>query len=615
MIAHIIPIKRVQKHITFFDYLVPEALTQDIRIGQLVSIPLRNTVIFGIVFSLSKKPEKQEYEVKEIGAIIHNTPLVSRQYLHIIRILSAWYGLAMGTVLLLALLPMQKRKLKSITLKNIPPYKKKEKPSSKLLDHFSYENKKEHGQKLQKLCKKQTLILVPKKSLMAEVFESLTKEQQKHTAFWHSDLTKKEQFSTWLKIRNGEVDNIIGTRSAILLPFFSLKHIVIDYEYDEQHKHWDQTPRFYTKDIALLIQQIYSIPITYSGCSVSLAEFARGILPQKPKETPTIIDMRSQRNNHNYSVFSTTVEEAIITAKDDVFLFLNRRGYATSYGCRDCGFTFSCTSCKLPFIYHEKSNTLQCHYCKTSASIVFTCPKCASSVVKLKGAGTELVETQVRNSLPEKHNHAIVRIDADVNDTTYTDEKKPRILIGTEKALPFIRWDKTQHIVFIHIDQQLVIPEFSAQTHMWHMIQDVLFRKKPTSSFYIQTMNPEHILFQSLADPIRFYTHENTLRKRFNYPPHTYITRYFYGHQNAQKAKEEAENVYHILTQTLTKAQKDIILERPYDMHPKYYRGKYWFCIIARMNNATWKNDLIWLNRYIPRLWRIDPHPISLLSP
>ena len=135
------------------------------------------------------------------------------------------------------------------------------------------------------------------------------------------------------------------------------------------------------------------------------------------------------------------------------------------------------------------------------------------------------------------------------------------------------------------------------------------------SKIIIQTFHPDHLVWRALQEPERFYRTELNARRRLGYPPYRYLARYFYGDMSPEKAKKEAEKLRHVLEKQLTEAKKDAILTALVEMQPRYYRGRYWQAIIIKLNVKTWQEDLVWLNQFVPGNWKIDPNPISLLSP
>jgi len=618
MIASVIPIKRMPRHLSPFDYRVPDTLEGKILVGQLVRIPLRKSIEFGLVFSI-KNTDTQEGGVKDIDSLVHEEPLVSGKQLDLIQTMGTWYGISMATIAKMMLLPMQKRKLKTIALS---PDNLTTKKSPGKTTYHHYKTPGDHKNTLQNISQDQTLILVPETQHIDEVFDLLTPEQQEETLAWYSGLSTKEKFEKWLQVRNSEKRIIIGTRGAVLLPYQHLENIIIDFEHKENHKHWDQTPRFHTKDVAGHLAQTHGATLHLMSHSPSVESYfhihKKNFQTAKNLELRTpdfeFINMANERRGGNYDILSNTLQEKLLEAKQDVFLYINKLGYASTVGCNDCGKVQRCEYCTLPLIYHEKTKTLECRYCRTKKSMIPQCKTCKSTIVQMFGVGTEQVETHVRKLLGENHAHDIVRVDSTVASPPTTSDR-PRILIGTKMAFSHVRWEHTGLIVFLDIDQEFRIPEFGAGERAWHTLHEVEYRKHEDATCLVQTVDPGHLVPRSLTEPDRFYRTDLNLRRSLGYPPYMYLVRYFYGHPNQNLAKSQAEKLFELFGEGLTKRQKSITVLPPLEMHPRYYRGKFWYTILVKVSTETWQEDLVMMNKLVPNTWRIDPNPISILSP
>lgn len=621
MIAHILPVKRLPKHCQAFDYTVPAELTSSIVSGQLVTIPFRRSIVFGVVVSVASVDADTSH-LKPISSIVHTMPLLSDTHLSLIDTVSHWYGIAPATAAKMLLPPLQKRKLAKITL---APFEAKRKNTARPQSHFfHYTNPIEHQTFLTKSIHGNTLILVPEVNLIDEVMGLLPASLQSKTMTFHSALSQKELFERWFSIRNNEYHIVIGTRGSVFLPFMKLDTILVDYEHDENHKHWDQAPRFHAKDVSYLLNDLYGATVYLGSFTPSIESYFHAhkknyiedtnSQPLKPITEVTIVDMRDERRAKNFNLFAETVNKAIHETAGDIFLFINRKGFATSIGCNDCGFKETCPTCKLPLIYHDQDKTLRCHYCGTQKKLLTRCPTCSSPMVELRGAGTELIETYVRDGMSNRPEYGVTRIDGDQTHLTFPPTSR-RIIVGTEMALHYIRWEQTTLIVFLDIDKQLALPEFRSGDHVWHRIQEVLYRKNPAATFFIQTFHPASLVLRSLKEPDRFYRTELNSRQALGYPPYQYLVRYMYAGPTFADTATEANKLFARLSQKLTTEQKSIILHRPIEMHPHYYRGAYWLVILARLPPLTWQQDITFLNTELSDGWKIDPNPISLLSP
>ncbi|MBU0661113.1 primosomal protein N' [Patescibacteria group bacterium] len=613
MLVDIIPIKRFPKHVKTYTYQVPKELTKRIAVGQLVSIPLRSSQIYGIVLACYTPKQLLTHPVKSLLDIIQDEALVSFEYLQLWETYAAWYGISLASMTKKALLPLQKRKLSKLTLH---PFPKNSTKNSHTETQSIYPTKDmrqtsiaEHTAK-----KGQTLLLVPGVASLEQVFDALDSDIQQHAVIFHAGLSIKEQFSRWIDIRNGIYTLIIGTRGSILLPFFDLQSIIIDEAHSIDHKHWDQNPRFDARDIAKHLAKIKNIPLTFITHSPSVDMLAHQENTEIPaiKELPTIIDMRSAYAKGHYSPFAPSVEQSLLDDQtQNVFFFLNRRGYAASLRCQDCGFVHTCPECDLPLTYHQSSNALHCHYCHIKKTIEATCPSCQSHMVKLRGGiGTELVEEALKKLLPERN---IYRIDS--AEIPEIDHTKPHIIIGTKRAMAHLDWDTLDRIVFLDIDRQLALPEYRAQEEIWHLIHEVAFKKTEHCEYIIQTRQADHVLFTALGNPIEFYKKELAARKTLGYPPYSYLIRYMYRHAKEDTAKASATKLLAHIQQQTNQANIQIKIQGPFALHPQYYRQQYWYALLVHIQTADWERYATSIHPGIPNDCTIDPAPYSILSP
>jgi len=531
-----------------------------------------------------------------------------------------WYGMALGSLLKISILPLQKRKLKTIQIAPKKPVIKNSKTHT--ISCSRYTSSHEHGEMLQQRINGYTLIVVPEQSLIDEVVSLLADIPQQDIAVWHSELSVKEQFETWLRIRNGEVRVIVGTRGVVFLPFFHLDTVIVDYEERENHKHWDQTPRFHVKDVVSMFPSIYGAAIEYVSYSPSISSYY-GVHKRSWDGThfsvdpfanpPTLVNMKNERKGGNYRILSDVVMDAVLSTTEDVFLYIPRKGDATAVHCQDCGYISICPSCSLPLIYYKKQKQLRCHYCSVYDPMIVQCPACQSLAISLSGVGTNaVVEELVASGIDAT---TIYHIDGNTGAVDFMSSEGRRIIVGTSRAFSYVRWQQTSVISFLSLGLQLARPERTANEQVWHEIQRAQFYREPTSAFFIQTFDPYHLVVRSLCEPERFYRMDLFFRKGLEQPPYTYVARYFYGDTDFLLAKQGAMRMYEQLCHQLTTHQKTITLTMPIVMHPQFFRRKFWFVMRATFQPDTWQEDLVWLNQFFPATWRIDPRPHSLLSP
>jgi len=617
MIAKIAPLRRMPADLGLFDYKT-DKFEEQIEAGQLVKIPFRGSKIFGIVYNTQSESELSG-GLKEIKSVVHTTPFFSPERLNFFQEISKIYNISCATQTKLSFLPLQPKKLTELELKPLSS------PENKKLDSINYSlytDNKEH-KTLYKNLAAPVLILVPELRFIEDIQSFLDITEEKITT-WHSNLSQKEQFNRWLQIRNKKIKYIIGTRSAVFLPFQQLEEIIIDYEHKENHKHWDQSPRFHSLDIAKNLQKLHNCKLTLTGFSPSCRSYfsiykknyeseseVKKKIKSLSKNFPEIINMKQERKAGNYGIFSEQAKKELKNSNKDSFVFINRLGYSRVIGCVECGYTANCEQCDLPFVYYKEINKLKCHYCNREQSVPRACPNCETQVVEHRGAGVERVEEKIKEIV---NNKEIIRIDSKQEEIKLSSKNK--IIIGTEKALKYINWEQTDLFLFINIDSQLRFPEFQTSEQVWQLIQEIQYYRAENSRFYIQSIKPDQLVLKSLKQPDRFYRMDLNSRRNLNYPPYKFLTRIFYGDKSEQKTIQEAKNLYSKLSEKLTQEYKtNIIISGPYEMHPKFYRNKYWQMILVKLPKESWSQELKWLNKYIGSNWKVDPRPISILSP
>lgn len=622
MITNIVPLRRFPRSFESFTYKVPEEYQATLEVGQLVQIPFRNSQEFGIVLSLDKNETKDT--LKPIHHIVCDVPLVSAEYIEFLRKISHIYGISLGALAETFLPQFGARTSKNLFLSPLPSP-----PSSSELPLYKkYFSSQDHKQTLSDSIEGQTLIFVPEKQCLKVILDMLPPDLQSETVLWHGDLKTKEKRNTWFQIRNNEKKIIIGTRSAISLPLVHLKTLIVDYEHHSEYKNSDQAPRFDLKDITPYIRAYTGareIHMSYTPSVTSYYFLHKGGYQNKNIEEtlsfetikkdhlPRIVDMDKEKKGGNYSPLSEEMKIALKESTEDIFLLVNRKGAARILICKDCRYEENCSQCGLPLVYHEKEKLLKCHYCKTQKPFPLVCPKCHSTELEQKGMGTESIEKNVREMVGNKKN--IIRIDSEENSPPKISSSLPKIIIGTEKAIETVEWEKTGLISIIDFDRQVTFPEYKTSENVWQLIQEIQHARRPDSVFYIQTYNPQHLICRSLREPHRWYRTELNTRKTVGYPPYTFLVRYFGGNMNASASPQEAAAVSLCIEKILTKETKKGTLTGPIELQPKYFKGKFWYGIIIKLDSQEWYTPLDEINQCIPSHWKIDPNPKYLLQP
>ncbi|MBP6859920.1 MAG: primosomal protein N' [Candidatus Magasanikbacteria bacterium] len=629
MIVRVILAKRMPLSLPFLDYSVPEKIQHTVKIGQLVTIPFRRKEEFGVIFDIQPTTEQTEAKLKPITKIIFEKSIISKEQLAFIKDISEFYHTPLGFLLKTNLIPLQKRKLQKLAESNssleTSSVTKKETAPSKptLLLYKTVEEKKEILTKHIQKTSGQTLILVPEINSIEKIKKLLPNAIVDKTITITGTLNDKELFSKWLQIWSGEKNIVIGTRSALFLPWFNLQHIILDDEGNPNYKSWDMAPRLHTRDAALFLSKSHNAELIFTAHtpSVETLFFAQKKVYTSPSAEITaiqkpieIIDMRTQRRLKNFSLLSHDLLEAYKKIKTgDIFFFINRRGTVSYVGCRDCGTVLKCPSCNLSLTYHQSTNQLSCHYCHYTTTMPLRCATCQGTNVNMYGAGTQLAEDLIKKITAHSDTRAIIRIDSDENDLEKLKKPGDKIIIGTQMAWAHIDWSNIKLMAFLDADSSLFIPEYKIVENLWQQIRDAQFNLSPNSDFVIQTSHPEHLVFASLFDPASFYKEQLEERRALGYPPFKFLVKFATGTTTAQTAAEETEKLATKLTQ-LTKNTSDITILGPWETSPHHYNGQYWYVILAKIGYENYKKNTKLLLSETPDSWKIDPNPNSILS-
>jgi primosomal protein N' (replication factor Y) (superfamily II helicase) len=617
-------------------YQVPREATP----GSLVKVPLRNQKTHGIVLKTSEeKPSYPTKEVEEIAA----TNLLTPWQLQLIFWISEYYMAPLNKVIKLFV------PAKIFNDKNLRPRKTEEKEITKIPSLTLTKDQKEAFDKIHKskkslfllhgitgsgkteiyvqlakkyiAQKKQVLILVPEISLTPQTVEYFEKSIGEKASVIHSRLAEGERIKAWKNIKEGETKIIIGSRSSVFAPFKNLGLIVIDEEHETSYKQ-EQSPRYNTKDIALkMVELIPDLKVVF-GSATPLAEtFANKkieqvTLKERFNKTPLpkvrIADMRDELKKKNFSIFSDTLYKKIEQAlkkKEQIILFLNRRGKASAIACRACGYRVTCPDCDISLTYHRQPKPiLICHHCGIIKDPPVNCPECKSHYIKHLGIGTQKVEEEVLKAFPGVR---VLRADKDTTTKKHDFEKiykdfrnhKADILVGTQMIGKGLHLPKVSLVGVVLADIGLGIPDFKSQERTFQLLTQVAGRAgrgKDQGEVVIQTYDPENLAIQAAKehDYKKFYTQEILNRENCNYPPFSKMIKLIYSNPTEQKCIEE----------TASLAEKIGANTTTYPALITKKGGKYHYNILIKAENPREKLKEI----EIPDGWKIDVDPISI---
>ena len=391
--------------------------------------------------------------------------------------------------------------------------------------------------------KSQALSLVPEIALTPQLvarFRARFEATGVRLAVLHSGLSDGERFDAWRAILRGEVQIVIGARSAVFAPLQNIGLIVVDEEHEASYKQGEGF-RYNARDLALMRGQQQGCQVLLGSATPSLGSFYRSEQGALQRLTlsrrthagnlPTVelVDLTTQPPE---GVLGSRMIEAIgqtLEKGEQTLLLLNRRGFAPFLLCTDCGRSFHCPNCEITLTFHQREKLLRCHYCDYSEPPKESCPGCQGLNIVPEGAGTERLEEELRDRFPAAR---VARMDRDTTSRKGAHQKllqqmlerKVDILVGTQMIAKGHDFPGVTLVGVLGADSILNLPDFRAAERSFSLLTQVAGRAGRCSGgglVLIQTFNPEHYALGCAAaqDYVAFYTQELPFRKELGYPP------------------------------------------------------------------------------------------------
>lgn len=391
------------------------------------------------------------------------------------------------------------------------------------------------------------IVLVPEISLTPQTISFFSASFGERTAVIHSGLSAGERFDAWRRIKKGEVDICIGTRSAVFAPFENLGLIVMDEEQEHTYKS-DSSPRYHAKDVAGFRCGKHNATLLLASATPSLESYHKAVsgvytlteLTERygnariPKAD--IIDMRTEGKDGNFSLFSTRLVDELKSNLENgkqSILFLNRRGYHSFMSCPSCGNVFMCPHCSVSLTHHfsrfSENGYLSCHYCGYRTSVPSECPECKNKNMRFMGFGTQLAEEQLKKILPDVR---ILRMDADTTTGKFSYDDilgkfrngEADILLGTQMVTKGHDFPAVTLVGMLSADQSLYVDDYRANERTFSLICQTVGRAgrgDDAGHALVQCYSPDHpvLALSGSQDYRAFYDSEIALRKALVFPP------------------------------------------------------------------------------------------------
>lgn len=474
----------------------------------------------------------------------------------------------------------------------------------------------------------QAIILLPEIALTPQFTARFLHEFGARVAVIHSALSLGERFDEWSRIRSGEVDLVVGTRSAVFAPLRNIKLMIIDEEHEQTFVS-DNDPRYHARDVALYRARETNALVLLGSATPSLdtayraqtGEYAYFELNHRARAANLASVILSDRRMAYRCGFKGNVGpelamqlgETLARGEQAVF-FLNRRGASRSVRCLNCGHVPMCVNCSSALSYHRQNDRLMCHLCGYSEPMLYACPECGGEHIEHIGAGTQSVEQELMEALPGIR---VLRMDSDTTQGKDSHEKilsrfaagEADVLVGTQMIAKGLDFPNVTLSAVIDADMSLYTGDFRAAERTFSLITQVIGRSgradKPGYAV-IQTSCPENEVIQTAArqDYWAFYASEILLRQQLGQPPFNRLVRMTFCAPLDADARDGAGRMHHILRSYLSTAFSDLEMtllgpaQAPiHKLNNQFYYTLYIRCTDSKRQRALLSGALLQFSR------------------
>lgn len=582
-----------------FTYSLPKGVNfSDINAGAIVDVQFGRSVTHGFVVRPCTPEETQnlrdkKIQVRAVERIWEFPAKIDESVLLFCQKAAAYYQHPLGEVLDCAfpksafsvkkprdikktisnLVANSNIELTHEQINNIDQMRHSPNDSTFLLEGITGSGKTEiYVERIRDLAKQggSTLVLVPEISLTPQLlarFESRLPDIA--ISVWHSAMSAGARLREWRRIYSGESKLIVGARSSVFLPIQNIKLIVVDEEHDSSYKQDDHF-RYQGRDLAALRARLSGAQLLLGSATPSLESLLRvrqkKLIPLYLRSRPSgralpsvrIVDLNESRKGRNQQVhWAPETIDAIretVSKKEQVLVYLNRRGFAHYIRCSDCSWIQECQNCSISLTYYRRTKSLRCHLCGFSCEAPNLCPSCSSYQLITLGSGTESVEDELAVALPDAR---IIRLDRDAvtSHQRLTEvlnsfaSGNSDILVGTQMVVKGHDFPGVSLVVVVNADQWFHWPDFRANERAWQGLLQVSGRAgrgATAGKVIIQTLDPEHSVLKVLTGGIslqEFIENELEFRKELHYPPYSRLVRFRWEGKEQTKIQQIADSI------------------------------------------------------------------------
>jgi primosomal protein N' (replication factor Y) len=620
----------------------------DLSIGTIVEVPIKQKTCVGIVVGASKKPA---FKTKAILGILDKKPLPQTS-LKFLTWLKSYYPAPSGSTVQLfapSLLNAKEREAPEILAQSpqtrqLPPLTKEQSAALVQLTATEHVSAIIHGDtgtgktRLYIECAlhvlkngSSSLILTPEISLTSQLAAQFKAVFGERVLVVHSELTQKSRQLLWLTIHHAtEPLIVIGARSALFYPYQNLGLVVVDEEHEPAYKQ-EQAPYYQTSRVAGALAKEHGATLLLGSATPLVtdyyfAEQKNGLIirmaePAKPttqhKNSVQIIDIKNRDEFTKHPFVSNTLLHATQEAlqkKEQVLIYLNRRGTARLVLCQNCGWQALCPNCDLPLTFHADEHAMRCHTCGYKETPPSKCPSCAYHDIVFKSIGTKSLVTFFEKEFPSAR---IKRFDTDNSRSEKMDRHYESvqagdtdILIGTQMLAKGLDLPKLSVVGVVLADSGLYLPDYTSDERTFQLLYQVLGRVgrgHRSSRAIVQTFQPDNPSFELAINKqwIQFYEQELLVRRQFLLPPFKHVLKL----QCSRKSSDSARKAADTLATTLRNNLSLQLLGPAPSFHEKVGVHYRWQIIVKSSSRAA----LLTVIKTLPSGWNYDIDPSNLL--
>ncbi|NTU68555.1 MAG: primosomal protein N' [Chlorobiaceae bacterium] len=450
---------------------------------------------------------------------------------------------------------------------------------------------------------KTAIVLVPEIALTPQTASRFRHYFGDGIQIMHSAMSNQEKYDAWHRLRQGKARIALGARSTIFAPLENVGAIIVDEEHDTAYKQ-DRTPRYHARDTAVMRAKLEGAVCVLGSATPSFESYTNALSGKyQLLELPERIDNAalpkiglvwmpgSQRVTPSISGVLYDAIRKRLERNEQVILLQNRRGFAGSVLCLECGHIPQCRHCNIPMVYHTSDQSLRCHYCGHTTPYRQVCPACSSDRLFYKSSGTERIEEELAELFPDER---ILRMDVDTTSTKDSHaeilgafrEKRSRILLGTQMVAKGLDFPDVTLVGVLMADIGLNIPDFRAAERSYALLMQVSGRAGRSTTpgeVFLQLYNRDNELYRHVleGDFRKFYDEEMLARTELGYPPASKLVKFEFSAPDEKAAEEGAALLLEKLRPILPEGKGTILGPAPAGINRM--KGKYRYQLILKL--------------------------------